>query len=59
MRTSALTRLLGAAVVTLAVSAAYAQPASASGGDRDSASSNNHVYEATNDAAGNAIQVFD
>src|SRR5258706_8731573 len=61
MKASALTRLLGAAVVTLAVSAAYAQPASASGGgdDRHGSSSGNQVYEATNDAAGNAVQVFD
>jgi 6-phosphogluconolactonase len=61
MKTSALTRLLGAAVVTLAASAAYAQPASASDGgdDRHDSSSSNQVYEATNDAAGNAIQVFE
>jgi 6-phosphogluconolactonase len=56
MNKPALTRLLGAAVVTLAVSAAYAQPARAEG--RDGSSIGNHVYEATNAAAGNAIQVF-
>ena len=61
MSRSALTRLLGAVVVTLAVSAAYVQPASASGGDDDrhSSSSSTQVFEATNAAAGNAIQVFD
>ena len=61
MNKSALTRLLGAAVVTLAVSAAFVQPASASGGDDDrhGAPSSTQVFEATNAAAGNAIQVFD
>jgi len=60
MNKSALTRLLGTAVVTLAVSAAFAQPASASGDDdRHSALSSTQVFEATNAAAGNAIQVFD
>jgi 6-phosphogluconolactonase len=58
---SALTRLLGAAVVTLAVSAAYVQPASASNGDenRRGEPSSTQVFEATNAAAGNAVQVFD
>ncbi len=57
---SALTRLLGAAVVTLAVSAASVQTASASSDDdRHGAPSTNQVFEATNAAAGNAIQVFD
>ena len=61
MSKSALTRLLGAAAVTLAVSAAFAQPASASGGDDDrhGSPSSNQVFEATNAAAGNAVQVFD
>jgi 6-phosphogluconolactonase len=61
MSKSALTRLLGAAAVTLAVSAAFVQPASASGGDDDrhGSPSGNQVFEATNAAAGNAVQVFD
>ncbi len=61
MNKSALTRLFGAAIVTLAVSAAYAQPASASGSDDDrhGAPSSTQVFEATNAAAGNALQVFD
>lgn len=61
MNKPALTRLLGATMVTLAVSAAFARPASASSGDDDrgGAPSSTQVYEATNDATGNAIQVFD
>ena len=61
MHKSALTRLFGAAIVTLAVSTAFARPASASSGDddREGAPSSNQVYEATNNAAGNAVQVFD
>ena len=61
MNKSGLTRLIGAAVVTLAVSAAYAQPASASNGDDDrhGVPSSTQIFEATNAAAGNAIQVFD
>ena len=61
MNKSALTRLFGAAVVTLAVSAAYVQPASASNGDdsRHGESFGTQVFEVTNAAAGNAVQVFD
>jgi 6-phosphogluconolactonase len=60
MYKSALTRLLGAAVVILAVSAAFVQPASASGDDdRHGVPTSTQVFEATNAAAGNAIQVFD
>ena len=61
MNRSALTRLLGAVVVTLAVSTAFVQPASASSGDDDlqGAPSSTQVFEATNAAAGNAVQVFD
>jgi 6-phosphogluconolactonase len=55
MKKSAFTRLLGAALVTLVASAAYVQPASASGRD----DRRTHVFEATNAVTGNAIQVFD
>ena len=61
MKTSYLARLLGATVVSLAISSAFVQPARASNGDDDRHGSpaGNQVYEATNAAAGNAIQVFD
>ena len=58
MKKSALTRLVGVAVITLAASAALVQTASASGAAEHSASTN-RVYEVTNNAAGNAIQVFE
>ena len=56
MKKSALTRLVGAAVITLAASAALVQPASAS---NERSASTNLVYEVTNNATGNAIQVFE
>ena len=61
MSTPSLTRLVGATVAAFAVvavtGAAFAQPASADDGGHDSSVS--HVYEATNSAIGNSVQVFD
>src|SRR3954453_17720088 len=61
MKKPALTRLLAVAVVTFAASAAHVQSASASSDDdaHRGSGSPTHVFEATNAASGNAIQVFD
>jgi 6-phosphogluconolactonase (cycloisomerase 2 family) len=54
-----LSRLIAGAAATLAVTAAFVQPARAESGDHGNARSVSQVYEATNAAAGNAIQVFE
>jgi 6-phosphogluconolactonase (cycloisomerase 2 family) len=58
MHTSTLSRLIAGAVATVAITAAFVQPARAEGDDHDNASVG-QVFEATNAAAGNAIQIFD
>lgn len=59
MQTPRLARLIAAGAATIAVSAAFVQPARAESRDRDRAPSVAQVYEATNTAAGNAIQIFE
>lgn len=58
MHTPHLSRLIAAAAATLAITAAFVQPARAESDDRDGPPVA-EVYEATNAAAGNAIQVFE
>ncbi|HYN33764.1 MAG TPA: beta-propeller fold lactonase family protein [Ilumatobacteraceae bacterium] len=52
-------QLFGALLVATAVGALGAAPASADDGDDDDDAQAGHVFEATNQVAGNAIQVFD
>jgi 6-phosphogluconolactonase len=59
MHTPRLSRLVVGAAATLAVTAAFVQPARAASDDHDNSPSVSQVYEATNAAAGNAIQVFE
>ena len=54
-----LSRLIAGAAASLAITAAFVQPARAESDDHSSARSVSQVYEATNAAAGNAIQVFE
>jgi 6-phosphogluconolactonase (cycloisomerase 2 family) len=59
MHTPRLSRLITGAAATLALTAAFVQPARAESDGHESTPSVTQVYEATNAAAGNAIQVFD
>jgi 6-phosphogluconolactonase (cycloisomerase 2 family) len=54
-----LSRLVVGVAATVAITAAFVQPARAEGDDHDSTTSVTQVYEATNASAGNAIQVFE
>lgn len=58
MHSLALSRLIAGAAATLAITTAFVQPAHAESDDRDSPPVA-QVYEATNSAAANAIQVFE
>jgi 6-phosphogluconolactonase len=59
MHTPRLSRLIAGAAATLAVTAAFVQPARAASNDDGNDPSATQVYEATNAVAGNAIQVFE
>jgi 6-phosphogluconolactonase len=60
MHTRHLSRLIAAAAAAVAVTAAFVQPARAESDDHDSAApAVSQVYEATNAADGNAIQIFE
>ena len=59
MQTPRLSRLITGAAAALAITAALAQPARAESDDHGRTISVTQVYEATNAAAGNAIQVFE
>ncbi len=59
MHTPRLSRLFAGAAATLAITAALVQPAHAESEDHGNTPSVTQIYEATNAAAGNAIQVFE
>ena len=59
MHTPRLSRLVAGAAAALAITAAFVQPARAASDDHNNAPSVSQVYEATNAATGNAIQVFE